>query len=359
MTDEPVMPEDGDPWVQPSELSRHFGQTKTREALRTLILNRFANWLDQVLADELPLEGIGAELLSELGDDSGRDTDLAVDPPSGLYATWEAMTTLNQEVRLQGRAFKQLAEKIAPIAELGGSLDALCSAHQEAVTEIRRVGGESRLERSERESELTRNARDRAHRELVGALVEIRDRMIIGLHAASTSREKLEEKKPVNLLKRLFRNPAADKSGLMAMVDALGKGYRMGLERIDETLEQLSVREITCSGKPFDPRIMQAVDIEETEAVPEGTVLEVYRTGYRIDSEIFQTARVKVARRPLPSHTMNQRSAMNPVKTSSASIWEPPIQRSLLSSMVRCRSSAPATPRCCPPASGWTRPGDC
>jgi molecular chaperone GrpE len=41
---------------------------------------------------------------------------------------------------------------------------------------------------------------------------------------------------------------------------------------------------------------MNAVDIEETRDVPDGTVLEVYRTGYLIDSEVLQPAQVKVAR---------------------------------------------------------------
>jgi molecular chaperone GrpE len=72
----------------------------------------------------------------------------------------------------------------------------------------------------------------------------------------------------------------------------------MGLDRIDEALQPLGVTEIVCNGKPFDPRIMKAADIEETGEVPDGTVLEVYRTGYMIDAEILQPAQVKVARAP-------------------------------------------------------------
>src|SRR5207244_4303753 len=61
---------------------------------------------------------------------------------------------------------------------------------------------------------------------------------------------------------------------------ALEKGYALSLDRLDEVLHQLEVTEIPCQGRPFDPRYMQAVDLEETNQVPEGTVVEVYRVGY-------------------------------------------------------------------------------
>ena len=86
--------------------------------------------------------------------------------------------------------------------------------------------------------------------------------------------------------------------GAAEIVSALKKGYQMGLDRIDEALQPLGVTEIVCDGKPFDPRVMKAADIEETGKVPDGTVLEVYRTGYMIDTEVLQPAQVKVARTP-------------------------------------------------------------
>ena len=52
-----------------SYLNDHFAEAKTKEALRVLILQRFAKWLDDVLAEEKPLEGVAAELLTELYDE--------------------------------------------------------------------------------------------------------------------------------------------------------------------------------------------------------------------------------------------------------------------------------------------------
>jgi hypothetical protein len=42
-----------------------FAEAETREALRVLILQRFTEWLDDVLVEEKPLEGVAAELLAE------------------------------------------------------------------------------------------------------------------------------------------------------------------------------------------------------------------------------------------------------------------------------------------------------
>ena len=41
---------------------------------------------------------------------------------------------------------------------------------------------------------------------------------------------------------------------------ALKKGYELGLERLDQTLEEFNAREIPCEGQTFDPRRMNAVD---------------------------------------------------------------------------------------------------
>jgi molecular chaperone GrpE (heat shock protein) len=61
-------------------------------------------------------------------------------------------------------------------------------------------------------------------------------------------------------------------------------------------LGDYGVHEIECVGLPFDPVRMRADDVEETQDVPDGTVLEIYRAGYEARGEVFQAARVKVAR---------------------------------------------------------------
>jgi molecular chaperone GrpE len=286
-----------------SYLNDHFAEAKTKEALRVLILQRFAKWLDDVLAEEKPLEGVAAELLTELYDERDSDTAGSAEGTFDLHSTWSALTALTQEIKLQGRTFKQLSDKMESFAGLDESIDRLLAAYRGALSDTRRIAEEGRTDRTQRESELKREAHDRARRELIGIIIDIRDRLILGQRAAHEGQRKLNEYR--NLLRldkfivnKLFFGKMSDKNHMFEIVNSLKKGYRMGLDRIDEALQQLEVNEIICEGKPFDPQKMNAVDVEETADVPDGIVLEVYRTGYMIDTDVLQTARVKVARAP-------------------------------------------------------------
>jgi molecular chaperone GrpE len=65
---------------------------------------------------------------------------------------------------------------------------------------------------------------------------------------------------------------------------------------LDQALQEYNLSPILCEGQCFDPRRMTAVEIEETDAVPEGTVVSIYRAGYEWEGEVFRPAQVKVAR---------------------------------------------------------------
>jgi molecular chaperone GrpE len=84
----------------------------------------------------------------------------------------------------------------------------------------------------------------------------------------------------------------------MEAVGALVRGYELGIERLDQTLDEFNAREIRCQGESFDPRRMNAIESEESATVPSGTVLEVYRSGYEWNGEVFRPAQVKVSRAP-------------------------------------------------------------
>ena len=81
-------------------------------------------------------------------------------------------------------------------------------------------------------------------------------------------------------------------------VGALEEGYRISLDRLDDVLAEFGVQEIACQGQPFDPSSMHVVEVEETDQAAEGTVVEVYRTGYEWKGEVHRPAQVKVARKP-------------------------------------------------------------
>jgi molecular chaperone GrpE len=209
---------------------------------RTEILQRFEQWLDSALAEEDPPQGIPAEILAG---------DTAETTPTDWYTMWAAVTALTQEVKLQGRAFKQLSESLAAEAERRG------------------------------------------RKESLGALLEMRERLLRGLEAVR-GREDVQP----SLWDKLFPARWRKVQHALDVVRALEEGYRLTLSHLDDLLFQFQVQPIECEGRQFDPRRMNAVDAEETDRAAEGTVVSVYRMGYEWNGELFRPAQVRVARRP-------------------------------------------------------------
>jgi GrpE len=239
---------------------------------RDQILTRFAAWLDAVLAQEESPQGIAADILAALEagppDGSPAPGSTATDGRWDLYSMWSAMTALTQEVKLQGRSFKQLSETVAPVADLAPLLP-----------------------------EMQRQAEERARREVIDVLLDLRDRLRRGLDSAQAGQIELRKSFELGWRTKLFGLNKPLGAALDA-VAALKKGYSLSLERLNEVLAQSDIREIECQGQPFDPTSMHVVDLEETRNAPEGTVLEVYRAGYEWRGEVYRPAQVKVARRP-------------------------------------------------------------
>jgi molecular chaperone GrpE len=231
---------------------------------REEILRRFEAWLDAALAAEEPPRGIGAEVLAEIAGYGEERTPAA---PS-TYTLWAAMTALTQEVKLQGRSFKELNDTLA--SQASRSLD--------------------------RERDLPRETERRCRKEFLGVLIELRDRLGRGLESVRSGEGAIAKPAPRGWRARLFERPA--EAAADPVLPALKKGYEMGIERLDSTLEEFNAREIRCQGQPFDPRKMNAVDSEPSDEVPAGTVLEVYRSGYEWNGEVFRPAQVKVSCAP-------------------------------------------------------------
>lgn len=61
-------------------------------------------------------------------------------------------------------------------------------------------------------------------------------------------------------------------------------------------LERNGVRTIDPKGQPFNPHHHQAVMEQEDASVPNGTVLQVFQTGYLIDDRCLRPAMVAVSR---------------------------------------------------------------
>ncbi|OEU48526.1 MAG: nucleotide exchange factor GrpE [Desulfobacterales bacterium C00003060] len=293
-----------------SERSR--GQVQKSESgqpVREQILQRFEAWLEHVLDEEEPLEGIADEFLSELEDKRDLDSIDAPDKRRDLYSTWSAMTALTQEVKLQGRAFTHLNDKLKPLLGLGDSIETVVEAHAEALSDARRIAEEAHASRSKRDDELLREVERKTRREILNVLLDTRNRLVRGLRGVRENLGKLDKyQTSERRLNRFFFKPDNRISHVLDIVSALREGYTLSLDRLDEGMQQLGVREISCEGQPFDPRTMNVVDVEENADMPDGMVLEVYRTGYMLDREVFHPAQVKVARAPMEAITLNRQS---------------------------------------------------
>jgi molecular chaperone GrpE len=237
---------------------------------REEILRRFEVWLDGALTAEEPPRGIDAEILAAM---TGGDREGGARPaPTTAYSLWAAMTALTQEVKLQGRSFKELNDMLGAQA--------------------------SRM--AERERDLPREAERRCRKEVLGVLIDLRDRLGRGLESVRASEAEISKAARLGWRARIFSKPGRpnDDAAVGATLAALNKGYELGLERLDQTLEEFNAREIPCEGQAFDPRRMNAIDRQESGAVPEGTVIEVYRSGYEWNGEVFRPAQVKVSCAP-------------------------------------------------------------
>ena len=222
----------------------------SRAETRDDILRRFEAFLDTTLAREEPPQGIPNEMLD--GGEGGPEAS-----PADLYTMWAAMTALTQEVKLQGRAFKQLNDTFKQLNET-----------------------------------LAREAERRSRKEVLDALLDLRERLVRGIESVAATEELLP-----SFWDRIFRKRWEQIQRSLDIVRSLEKGYRLSLESLNDLLERFNVRPIRCEGQPFNPRVMSAIDVEETAGAAEGTVLSVYRTGYEWNGEVYRPAQVKVARR--------------------------------------------------------------
>ncbi len=268
MNDESASPLAGQP-VRPSAPA-------DRDQIRARLLAALEAWLDEALAGPEPPAGIAAEILAE---SESHDTLAPVDD---LYAIWSALTVLSHEVKLQGRYFKQLQDR------LSAGQPGVAEDTRQALAEV------LALMRASRQAEQTRQ-----RRETIELLVDLRDRLVRGRATAAEQMEAVQRWLAApSWLERLLLARRRQARALLEAVRALDEGYALGLSRIDEALGWQGVAEIACLGRPFDPHQMTAVDVEETTDHPDGTVVEVYLPGYEWRGELLRPARVKVTRSP-------------------------------------------------------------
>jgi molecular chaperone GrpE len=78
--------------------------------------------------------------------------------------------------------------------------------------------------------------------------------------------------------------------------DDFRKGVELIQRQLQETLQKLNVQEIRSKGQPFDPRFHEAIEVVESDEVPDHHVLEELQPGYRMKDRLLRPAMVIVAK---------------------------------------------------------------
>ena len=171
------------------------------------------------------------------------------------------LAALRQEVRLQNREQARASRELAAAAE-----------HHDT-TARRTERGDEAL--SALEGRASRNAETRC----LAATLEVRDALVRGQDAAVRLRDR----------RRLFRRPPPGVAGV-------AEGYELALRRFDRVLSRFEVRRVETVGRPFDGRIMHAVEARRIAGTEDGRVVEELRSGFVRGDDVLRLADVAVNR---------------------------------------------------------------
>ncbi len=245
---------------------------------RQRLIERFERWLDQMERGEPAPAGLPEELCARALEQV--DSEDAAPESSDLYDLFAAMTAIKGEVGLQGRAFKQLSDALAPLAVIPQRLSQLESAQTLAARVLRELAPASGSLPSAKDA--------------LAVIMDLHERLVRGLRTFGDGLESIGERRQGWWSRR---NGAARRveAGVEA-IEAMRGTYEMAISRIEAVMMQWGIERIGEPGEAFDPRRMMVVEVVERADVPDGQVLEVYRGGYSVNHEVLAAAQVKVAR---------------------------------------------------------------
>jgi molecular chaperone GrpE len=94
--------------------------------------------------------------------------------------------------------------------------------------------------------------------------------------------------------------PALDSFERALKVSGGSNEYRSGMELIyrqfQDALQKAGVQAVSAVGQPFNPRVHEAIEMVDTNQVPDHQVIEELQRGYRFKDRLLRPAMVRVAR---------------------------------------------------------------
>jgi len=90
----------------------------------------------------------------------------------------------------------------------------------------------------------------------------------------------------------------AAQSAATADAASLAAGQQATLQLLAKAFEKFSIERLDPQGEPFDPKLHEAVLVQESATAPPDSVLQVLQSGYQLNGRLLRPARVVVARAP-------------------------------------------------------------
>ena len=227
-------------------MSERHGDWKERA------LEDFREWLDD-LPEPAEDGDEGEDEDAEGGAGEPHEIDLR-----DLFAEFAA---LRQEVRLQNREQSRASRELAKAAESYDTASRLIRRREDDLAAF--------------EKRVATEAENRCLR----SVLEVHDALVRGRDAALALRER----------RGLFRRPVRGAGGVV-------EGYELALRRFERMLARFGVRRTQSTGRPFDSRIMHAMEVRRAEQAEDGVVVEELLGGFTRDGDVLRLAEVAVNR---------------------------------------------------------------
>lgn len=89
-----------------------------------------------------------------------------------------------------------------------------------------------------------------------------------------------------------------ESASIQASATAVATGFAMAVQQLRTALASHGLTEIEASGQVFDPARHEALSQENSETIPEGTVVRVLRSGWMLNDRLLRPAGVIVSKGP-------------------------------------------------------------
>ncbi len=144
-------------------------------------------------------------------------------------------------------------------------------------------------------------------------IIDYKDKYLRSLAEADNARKRLQKEKQdmtrfavENVISEILspidnlENALNCTAHLSDEMRSWAQGFQMILGQFKEVLSNHGVTSFHSEGNLFDPHLHYAIEIEETDTHPDGTILREFVKGYKSGDRILRPARVKVAKAQNP-----------------------------------------------------------